>query len=82
MKSHLKIALLIMTILSTCMVIWAGFTGRVTIFPFLLGLTMFFSVFQLQLDNRNPKVITFYRVAVAVSCLAVVLGALHIIGRI
>ncbi|WP_017187294.1 hypothetical protein [Alkalibacillus haloalkaliphilus] len=41
-KSYIKVSLLVLTILLTSLVIWAGFTGRESILPFLLTLTLFF----------------------------------------
>ncbi|WP_280771645.1 hypothetical protein [Salipaludibacillus daqingensis] len=54
-KSYFKVLLLVLTIISTSFVIWAGFTGRESIFPFLLTITLFLSISNLQLVNENPE---------------------------
>jgi len=82
MKSYIKVLLLVLTILSTSFVIWAGFTGRESIFPFLLTLTLFLSISNLQLITENPERKKLYRILFIVSSLSVVLALANLIfGR-
>ncbi|MDQ0352840.1 hypothetical protein J2R98_002691 [Alkalibacillus filiformis] len=74
LKPYIKVLLLILTILSTCLVIWVGFTGRESILPFLLTLTLFFSISNLMLIDENPNRKKFYRALFFVLCLSVVLA--------
>ncbi|WP_416150076.1 hypothetical protein ACM26V_03490 [Salipaludibacillus sp. HK11] len=78
-KSYITVLLLVLTILSTCSVIWAGFTGRESIFPFLLTLTLFFTISNLQLVNENPESKKIYKVLFILLCLSVVLGFANLI---
>jgi predicted acyltransferase len=78
MKSYFKVFLLVMTILSTSFVIWAGFTGRDSIFPFLLCLTLFLSISNLQFDNKKTER-KLYRIAFVISSFSVILGAVNLI---
>lgn len=81
-KSYIKVLLLVLTILSTSFVIWAGFTDRQSIFPFLLTLTLFLSISNLQLINENPERKKLYRILFIVSSLSVVLALANlIVGR-
>ncbi|WNF38785.1 hypothetical protein RJD24_10330 [Bacillaceae bacterium IKA-2] len=78
-KSYIKVILLVLTILSSSFVVWAGFTDRQSIFPFLLTLTLFLSISNLQLINENPKRKKLYRGLFIVSCLSVVLALANLI---
>ncbi|OIJ20689.1 hypothetical protein BKP45_08580 [Anaerobacillus alkalidiazotrophicus] len=78
-KSYIKVLLLVLTILSTSFVIWAGFTGRESIFPFLLSLTLFLSISNLQFDNENPERKKLYKILLIVSCLSVALAVANLI---
>ncbi|WP_218971040.1 hypothetical protein [Alkalihalobacterium bogoriense] len=53
-KSFLKVFLLILTIISMSFIIWAGFTGKESIFPYLLSVTLFLSISNLLLIDKNP----------------------------
>ncbi|MFN7249914.1 MAG: hypothetical protein ACK4M9_03895 [Anaerobacillus sp.] len=79
MKSYLKVLLLILTILSTSIVIWAGFSDRQSIFPFVLCLTMFLAISNLILANENPKKKKIYRVLFNLSILSVILAVANLI---
>jgi hypothetical protein len=79
MTSHLKLLLLILTILSTSIVIWAGFSNRQSIFPFVLCLTMFLVISNLILANENPSKKKFYRVLFNLSILSVILAVANLI---
>ncbi|MDV2582384.1 hypothetical protein [Alkalibacillus haloalkaliphilus] len=81
-KSYIKVSLLVLTILSMSLVIWAGFTGRESIFPFLLTLTLFFSISNLILIDEDPKRKKLYRVLFIVLCLSVVLAFVSLIGGV
>lgn len=78
-KSFIQVLLLVSTILSMTFVIWAGFTGRAVIFPFLLCLTLFLSISNLKFVNENPKRKQLYRILFVVSCLSVVLALANLI---
>lgn len=77
--SYFRVLLLVLTIVSTSFVIWAGFTGRESIFPFLLCLTLFLSISNFQLDNKNIERKKFYRILFIVSCLSVALAVVNLI---
>lgn len=79
LKTYLKLVLLIMTIISTSFVIWAGFTGKEAIFPFLLCVTLFFSFSNLLLNNESPNRKLIFRVIFVLSFISVVLGAIHLV---
>ncbi|UOE94909.1 hypothetical protein [Alkalihalobacillus sp. LMS39] len=53
-KSFFKILLLSLTIISMSFIIWAGFTGKESIFPYLLSVTLFLSISNLFLIDKNP----------------------------
>ncbi|WP_096154102.1 MULTISPECIES: hypothetical protein [Bacillus] len=78
-KSYSKVVLLVLTIISMSFVIWAGFTGRESIFPFLLCLTLFLTISNLQLDNGNQEKKGIYRILFIVSFLSVVLAVANLI---
>ncbi|WP_078555608.1 hypothetical protein [Bacillus alkalicellulosilyticus] len=79
---YFKVLLLTLTILSTCFVIWTGFTGRQSIFPMLLCLTMLLSISNLLLGNEDSKRKTFYRILFFASCLSLAFAVLNlIVGR-
>ncbi len=54
-KSFLKVFLLVITIISMSFIIWAGFTGKESIFPYLLSVTLFFSISNFLLIDENPS---------------------------
>lgn len=78
-KSSIKVVLLVLTILMMGFVTWAGFTGRESIFPLILSLTLFLSICNLQLANENPERRKMYKVLFIVSCLSVVLALVKLI---
>lgn len=71
-KSSIKLLLLVLTILMMGVLAWAGFSGRESIFPLLLTLTLFLSICNLQLVNENPDRKKLYKIIFFVSCLSVI----------
>ena len=63
MKSRFQVVLLTLTILSTTLLIWAGFSGKNDIFPLLLTLVVTLSMGNLMLQNRQNKAFQLYRIA-------------------
>ncbi|WP_062049803.1 hypothetical protein [Bacillus sp. JCM 19034] len=78
-KSFLKLVLFIMTIISTCFVIWAGFTEKEELLPFLLSLTLFLSISSLRLENKHRERRKFFRIIFTLSLFSVLLGAAHLL---
>ncbi|MCM3619870.1 hypothetical protein M3936_20060 [Sutcliffiella horikoshii] len=63
MKSRFQVVLLTLTIFSTLLLIWAGFSGKNDIFPILLTFVVTLSMGNLMLQNRHNKAFQLYRVA-------------------
>ncbi|KMJ54987.1 hypothetical protein AB685_29635 [Bacillus sp. LL01] len=80
-KSFLKVFLLVLTIISMSFIIWAGFTGKESIFPYLLSVTLFFSFSNLLLIDENPAKQKFYRFIFIMSGLSVVFAIVNLIFR-
>ncbi|WP_230500151.1 hypothetical protein [Sutcliffiella rhizosphaerae] len=54
-KSTIQLVLFIGTIISTSILIWAGFSGKQEIFPWLLSLTLTLAFVNLMLNQYNHK---------------------------
>lgn len=80
-KPLLKVFLLVLTIISMSIMIWAGFAGKQSIFPFILGITLFISFSNLLLVNGNPAKQKFYRVLTIMTGLSVVLALVNQVFR-
>ncbi len=78
-KSLIKILLLVLTFIMMGFVAWAGFSGRESLFPILLSLTLFISICNLQLVNENPERKKWYKVLFIVTCLSVILSLVKLI---
>ncbi|KMJ57468.1 hypothetical protein AB685_15750 [Bacillus sp. LL01] len=63
MKSKVQLLLLVLTVLSTILLIWAGFSGKNDIFPLLLTLVVTLSMGNLMLGNRHTNGFPIYGVA-------------------
>ncbi|GAE29847.1 hypothetical protein [Halalkalibacter hemicellulosilyticus] len=77
-KSYFKLSLFIMMVISTCLVIWAGFTKKGEIIPFLLSVTLFLWISQVYIENKDANKKNMHRIIFVISLLSVVFGAFHI----
>ncbi len=81
MKSSIHVVLLTLTILSTILLIWAGFSGKNDLFPLLLTLVVTLSMANLMLQNRQNKAYQLYRVAFGFAFVSLVLSVtLFVVG--
>lgn len=74
MKSKIPVVLLTLIILSTILLIWAGFSGKNNIFPLLLTLVVTLSMGNLMIQNRQNKASQLYRVAFVFAFVSLVLS--------
>ncbi len=75
----LQVSLLLLTILVMSVLIWAGFTGQQELFPLLLGITLTLSMSNLYLLNRGTKLGKWYKGAMIIASLSMVLGLLNLV---
>lgn len=75
----LKVLLLIFTMLSIIVMIWAGFTRNDALFPILLSMTTALSMANLLLDARKGKKRTVYMLAMSLSVFSIIICGVTLI---